>query len=202
MIGPENILLAQINHPDIRKYRGWFVADVAVDLGMDWPETTCHLLATNEQDIFCMYMGTENLALQAKQPWITFSTDAGGIDPENGKRLGLLHPRAYGTYTRVLGRFVRENGWISLEDAVRKSSAAVASRLGIRDRGLLREGQFADVIVFDANTVIDHATYTDPHHLSTGIRDVWVNGERVLADGEHTGALPGMQVRGPGYVSR
>jgi dihydroorotase/N-acyl-D-amino-acid deacylase len=164
----------------------------------------CHLIATNHSDIFCMYlaMSTENLALQAKQPWITFATDAGGVDPETAGEFGLLHPRAYGTYTRVLGRFVRKNGWITLEDAVRKCSAAVASRLGLLDRGLLREGMYADVIVFDPDTVIDNATYTDPHQLSSGIRDVWVNGARVLQNGTHNGALPGRQVYGPGYMAR
>lgn len=204
MIGPENVLLAQIDHPDIKKYRGWFLADAAADLGMNWAEAVCHLMATNVNNIFCMYMAmsTENLELQAKQPWITFSTDAGGVDPERVRHQGLTHPRAYGTYTRVLGRFVRENGWITLEDAVRKSSGAVASRLGLLDRGLLREGLCADVIVFNPDTVIDNATYSDPHHLSTGIRDVWVNGTRVLQDGEHNGNLPGQRVHGPGYKAR
>ena len=204
MIGPDNVLLAQIDHPDIKKYRGWFLSDAAKDLGMNWAEAVVHLIATNENNIFCMYMAMspENLELQAKQPWITFSTDAGGVDPERVRHQGLTHPRAYGTYTRVLGRFVRENGWISLEDAVRKSSAGVASRLGLLDRGLLREGLKADVIVFDPETVIDHATYTDPHHLSSGIRDVWVNGVRVLENGEHNGALPGERVNGPGYTAR
>ncbi|MBA2754310.1 MAG: amidohydrolase family protein, partial [Chloroflexia bacterium] len=104
-------------------------------------------------------------------------------------------PRAYGTYTRVLGRFVREQGVIPLEDAVRKMSSAVADRLGLRDRGLLRAGMAADVVVFDPETVTDHATPTDPHQLSTGIRDVWVSGGRVLADGTPTGALPGQWVK-------
>lgn len=204
MIGPENVLLAQIDHPDIQKYQGWFLADAAADLGMNWAEAVCHLIATNQNNIFCMYMAmsTENLEMQAKQPWITFSTDAGGVDPEVAREKGLTHPRAYGTYTRVLGRFVRENGWITLEDAVRKSSAGVANRLGLLDRGLLREGLKADVIVFDPETVIDNATYTDPHQLSAGICDVWVNGTRVLENGEHTGALPGERVYGPGYKPR
>lgn len=204
MIGPENVLLAQIDHPDINKYQGWFLADAAKDLGMNWAEAVVHLIATNENNIFCMYMAMspENLELQSKQPWITFSTDAGGVDPERVRHQGLTHPRAYGTYTRVLGRFVRENGWITLEDAVRKSSGGVASRLGLLDRGLLREGLKADVIVFNPDTVIDNATYTDPHHLSTGIRDVWVNGTRVLDNGEHNGALPGERVNGPGYTGR
>lgn len=204
MIGPENVLLAQIDHPDIRKYRGWFLSDAAADLGMNWAEAVVHLMSTNVENIFCMYiaMSPENLELQAQQPWIAFSTDAGGVDPERVRDQGLQHPRAYGTYTRVLGRFVRENGWITLEDAVRKSSGAVASRLGLLDRGLLREGLKADVIVFNPDTVIDNATYTDPHHLSTGIRDVWVNGTRVLDNGEHNGNLPGERVNGPGYRAR
>ena len=204
MIGPENILLAQPEHPDIRKYQGWVVADVANDLGVEWPEAICYLLEKNEHDIFSMYlaMSPENLELQSKQPWITFSTDAGGIDPAEARGKGLVHPRAYGVYTRVLGRYVRDDGWITLEDAIRKCSSAVASRLGLHDRGLLRTGQYADVVVFNPATIIDNGTYIDPHHLSSGVHDVWVNGERVVADGEHTGALPGMRVHGPGYIAR
>ena len=94
---------------------------------------------------------------------------------------------------------MRELGWLTLEDAVRKGSSAVADRLGLRDRGLLREGMYADVIVFDPETVADRARYTDPHHLSVGIRDVFVNGTAVVRDNRHTGALPGMRVNGPGY---
>lgn len=148
-----------------------------------------------------MYLGMsdEHIKMQVKQPWIKFSTDAGGIDPDIMAQHGLVHPRAYGTYTRVLGRFVREYGWLTLEGAIRKSSSAVADRLGLRDRGLLRDGLKADVIVFDPETVIDRATYTDPHHLSVGIRDVFVNGTAVLRDSEHTGAFPGQRVNGPGY---
>ena len=201
MAGPENVLLAQIDHPEVNKYQGTFLADAARDLGMNWAEAACHLIATNGENIFCMYlaMSPENLEKQSKQPWITFSTDAGGVDPIAAAKKGLQHPRAYGTYTRVLGRFVREDGWITLEDAVRKSSGAVASRLGIRDRGFLMEGMYADVIIFDPETVIDNATYTEPHQLSSGIRDVWVNGARVLENGNHNGIFPGKQVYGPGY---
>ena len=146
-------------------------------------------------------MSDDNLKLQFAQPWIKFGTDAGGVDPEIDGKRGLTHPRAYGTYTRILGRYVRENGWMTLEDAVRKSSSAVADRLGLRDRGLLREGMFADVIIFNPDTVIDRATYTDPHKLSEGIRDVFVNGTAVVREGVHTNTFPGMRVNGPGYVA-
>jgi len=141
-------------------------------------------------------MDESNLALQLKQPWIKISTDAGGIDPAHAT--GLVHPRAYGTYTRVLGKYVREEKVIPLEDAIRKMSSAVADRLFLRDRGVLRDGHYADVIIFDPETVGDRATFTDPHQLSVGVRDVWVNGTRVLANSEHTNAKPGRFVRGPG----
>ncbi|HEU0163422.1 MAG TPA: D-aminoacylase [Thermomicrobiales bacterium] len=200
--GPENIILADLKKPENIRFRGWRLSQIAEELGLDWPETIVHLLDTEGTNIFTMYLGMsdDNIQVQVKQPWIKFSTDAGGVDPELVADLGLVHPRAYGTYTRVLGRFVREYGWLTLEDAVRKSSSAVADRLGLRDRGLLRDGLKADVIVFDPETVIDRATYTDPHHLSIGIRDVFVNGTAVLRDSEHTGAFPGQRVNGPGYT--
>jgi dihydroorotase/N-acyl-D-amino-acid deacylase len=198
--GPENVILAELSHPDLKKYQGKRLSEAAEDLGMDWYEAVLHLLDVNGHNIFTMYlaMSEENMKQQFQQPWIKFGTDAGGVDPERDAERGLVHPRAYGTYTRILGRYVRELGWMTLEDAVRKSSSAVADRLGIRDRGLLRDGMFADVIVFDPETVADNATYTDPHHLSTGIRDVFVNGTAVLRDGTHTGELPGQRVHGPG----
>jgi dihydroorotase/N-acyl-D-amino-acid deacylase len=146
-------------------------------------------------------MDAENLKLQLRQPWIKISTDAGGIDPAVAKPRGLTHPRAYGTYTRVLGKYVRDESVIPLEDAVRKMSSSVADRLGLRDRGLIRAGLKADVIVFDPETVADRATFADPHQLSVGIDDVWVNGTRVLANGSHTGAYPGQRVYGPGFIA-
>lgn len=198
--GPDNVILAELAHPDLKKYQGKRLSEAAHDLGMDWYETVLHLLDVNGHNIFTMYlaMSEENMKLQFEQPWMKFGTDAGGIDPERVAERGLVHPRAYGTYTRILGRYVRELGWMTLEDAIRKSSSAVADRLGMRDRGLLREGMFADVIIFDPEIVTDNATYTDPHHLSTGIRDVYVNGTAVLRDGTHTGELPGQRVHGPG----
>jgi dihydroorotase/N-acyl-D-amino-acid deacylase len=143
-------------------------------------------------------MSDENLRLQMRQPWITFSTDAGGVDPVTRQESGWLHPRAFGTYPRVLGHYVREEGVIPLEDAIRKMTSAVANRLSIRDRGVLRSGLAADVVLFDPSTIADHASFANPHQLSQGIRDVWVNGVRVLRDGSHTGATPGRWLRGPG----
>jgi dihydroorotase/N-acyl-D-amino-acid deacylase len=129
-----------------------------------------------------------------------FGTDAGGVDPDNAR--GLTHPRAYGTYPRILGKYVRDEGVLSLEDAVRKMSSAVATRLSMHDRGVLREGLYADIVVFDPATVIDRATFEDPHQLSVGMRYVLVNGVTVVRHGEHTGAEPGRVVWGPGYRGR
>lgn len=167
--------------------------------GLDWVQTVMDLTIEEEGRLGALFFMAreENLALQMRQPWIKFGTDASGMDPDSATR--LTHPRAYGTFPRILGRYVREQGVMPLEEAIRKMSSAVATRLGIQDRGVLREGMYADVVVFDPETVIDNATYEQPHQLSTGIRDVFVNGVAVVRDGRHTGARPGMAVRGGGY---
>jgi dihydroorotase/N-acyl-D-amino-acid deacylase len=167
-----------------------------------WPDALIDLLLSEESytegaDTFKMVFTCfviaqeENIRLQMGQPWVKISTDAGGYDPAWGKAWAPVHPRSYGTYPRVLGKYVREEKVLTLEDAIRKMSSAVAQRLNIRNRGLLREGYCADVVIFNPDTISDRATYEDSHQLSVGIRDVWVNGERVLAHGNHTGALPG-----------
>ena len=143
-------------------------------------------------------MSEDNVRLAMQQPWMKISTDAGGLDPAWARERGPTHPRAYGTYPRVLGKYVREEKVVSIEEAVRKMTSAVANRLSLRQRGILRPSYGADVVIFNPDTVCDRATFDDPHHLSRGIRDVWVNGVRVLADGAHTGATPGVVVRGPG----
>jgi N-acyl-D-aspartate/D-glutamate deacylase len=199
--GPEAVLLAQFTRPENKRFEGRTVADVAAELGLPWQETVLELLEREGSNVFCMFMvmSEDNLRLQFQQPWIRFGTDAGGIDPDVDGKRGLVHPRAYGTYPRIMGRYVRERGWLTLEDAVRKASSAVANRLGLLDRGLLRAGMYADVIVFDPETIIDRATYLEPHRLSAGVRDVFVNGVAVLRDGTHTNAGPGMRVNGPAY---
>nr|MBA2453271.1 amidohydrolase family protein [Chloroflexia bacterium] len=181
-----------------RQYNGKNLDEIASMRGEEWPDTVRYMLTSEQQRISTIYfmMSEDNLKMQLKQPWIKISTDAGGIDPAT--QTNATHPRAYGTFTRVLGKYVREESVLTLEDAIRKMSSSVADRLSIRDRGQLRDGMFADVVVFDPETVGDRSTFTDPHHLSVGIRDVWVNGGRVIHDGEHTGAMPGRIVDGPG----
>jgi N-acyl-D-aspartate/D-glutamate deacylase len=184
--------------PENRRYIGKNLTEIAAMRGQDWADAVMDLLISEQQRISTMYfmMSEENVKRQMQAPWNKISTDAGGLDPATQNN--PTHPRAYGTYTRVLGKYVREEGVLQLEDAIRKMSSAVADRLSLRDRGLLRTGMQADVVIFDPETVIDHSTFTDPHHLSTGIRDVWVNGGRVLSGGTHTGAMPGRIVDGPG----
>jgi N-acyl-D-amino-acid deacylase len=135
--------------------------------------------------------------MQLKRPWVVIGSDAGGWDPDSAR--GLVHPRSYGTFTRVLGKYVRKDSLFTLEEAVRKMSGATAARLKLRDRGLLREGMYADVVVFDPASVIDRATFDKPHQLSTGVQEVVVNGVLVVDQGRHTGATPGRVVRGVGY---
>jgi dihydroorotase/N-acyl-D-amino-acid deacylase len=201
LAGPEGIYPLGLQKPENERYLGKSLAEIAATLGQDWIDAAITLLLSEEQRIGTVYfmMDEENVKLQLQQPWIKISTDAGGVDPDWAVKYGPTHPRSYGTYTRVLGKYVRDEGVLTLEDAVRKMSSSVATRLSIRDRGLLREGYLADVVILDPETVSDHATFEEPHQLSTGIRDVWVNGTRVLTDGEHTGATPGRVVRGPGW---
>jgi N-acyl-D-amino-acid deacylase len=197
-VGPEGVMPIGFKKPQNRQYAGKRLAEIATMRGQHWSDALIDLVADEGQSISTIYfkMSEENLAQQLKQPWVKISTDAGGIDPATAE--GLTHPRAYGTYPRVLGKYVREERVLTLEEAIRKMSSAVADRLFLRERGVLRDGHYADVIVFDPETVGDRATFTEPHQLSVGIRDVWVNGVQVLKNGEHTNATPGMFVRGPG----
>ena len=199
LAGPEGVLLLGLRREPNRRFVGKRLDEVAATLGRDVPDVIMDLLIDEEQRIGTVYflMSEENIALQLRQPWMKFGTDAGGLDPDSAR--GPSHPRAYGNFPRILGRYVRDEGVIPLEDAIRKMSSAVATRLSIPDRGVLRAGMYADVVVFDAATVADRATFDQPHQLSVGIRHVLVNGTPVVRDGRHTGAKPGRVVRGPGY---
>jgi len=200
LAGAEGTLLLGLGRPGSRRFAGRYLADAARELGRDWIETAFDLVLEERQEISTVFflMSEDNIEMQIAQPWVKFGTDAGGRDPDAPG--GLAHPRAYGTFTRVLGHYVRERGVTNLEDAVRKMSSAVATRLRIADRGLLREGYFADVVIFDPTTVADRATYDAPHQVSTGMEHVFVNGVAVLSGGVVTGAMPGRALRGPGWT--
>lgn len=196
---PEGVLLVGLRKPEHQKYVGKRLKEVAAEMGKPWPEVVLDLLVTERQRIATIYfmLSEENLALQLKQPWIKIATDAGGANPEVEQ--APVHPRTYGTYPRVLGKYSRDEHVMPLEEAVRKMTSAVANRLALADRGLLREGLMADVVVFNPATVIDRATFERPHQIAEGITYVFVNGTLVVDKGKHTGALPGRVMRGPGY---
>ena len=196
---PENVMVVGFRKEENKRFEGKRLSEIASALGKDWAEVIIDLNVDEELRLgeLLFLMSEDNIRLQLRQPWIKFGTDAGSQDPTTAR--GMTHPRAYGNFPRLFARYVREQKVIPLEDAVRKASSAVASRLSITDRGVLKAGLKADIIVFDPNTIMDNATFENPHRLSTGIRDVFVNGVAVLRNNQHTGAKPGVVVRGPGY---
>ena len=196
---PENVLILGVNQPQNAQYAGMRLNQIADAQGKDWIEAAFDLVLSERQRVGTIYfmMDEANVRLQLQQPWIKFGTDAGGPDPATAR--GLTHPRAYGTFPRILGRYVREQQVIPLEDAIRKMTSAVTTRLGIQERGVLRQGMFADITIFDPATIIDVATYEEPHQVSRGVQHVLVNGVPVVRDARVTGALPGRALRGPGY---
>ncbi|MCC6930749.1 MAG: D-aminoacylase [Gemmatimonadaceae bacterium] len=196
---PANVMVVGFTKPEYKQFEGKRLSEIAQALGKDWAEVIIDLNVAEKAQLgeILFLMSEDNIRLQLRQPWIKFGTDAGSEDPATAR--GMTHPRTYGNFPRLFGRYVREQKVIPLEDAVRKASSAVATRLNITDRGVLKSGLKADVIVFDPNTITDNATFEKPHQLSTGIRDMFVNGVAVLRNGQHTGAKPGVVVRGPGY---
>jgi N-acyl-D-amino-acid deacylase len=196
---PDGVLITALRAPANQAWSNHRLGEIAAAKGTDWLDTIMNLLLSEHRDIGTLYflMSEDNVRLQLKQPWMKIGTDATGPDPDSTK--SLVHPRSYATYPKILGQYVRDERIITLEDAVRKMSGAVADRLLIRDRGLLRAGMYADVVVFNAATIKDHSTYERPHQLSTGVQYVFVNGVAVISDGRHTGARPGRVVRGPGW---
>jgi N-acyl-D-amino-acid deacylase len=198
---PENILLVGFNSEQLKPLTGKTLAEVASQRGTDPRYTAMDLIVEDNSRIGTVYFTqSEDIVRQAiALPWVSFNSDAASMAPEGVFLESSPHPRAYGSFARVLGRYVREEQLITLPEAIRKLAALPAENLKIRDRGYLRPNYFADVVVFDPDAVQDHATFVDPHQYATGVVHVFVNGEVVLRDGEHTGALPGRVVRGPGF---
>ncbi|HET9984307.1 MAG TPA: D-aminoacylase [Longimicrobiales bacterium] len=205
LAGPEGVLVLGVSKPENQRWVGKTLAAIAEEQRKDWADAAIDLILADgasgreRHEIPTAYfmMSEDNVKLEIAQPWIKFGSDAFGADPDSSRE--LVHPRAYGNFARVLGRYVRDERALPLEDAIRKLTSAAAARLSIRDRGLLRPGMFADVVVFDPATVADRATYERPNQLADGVRFVLVNGVAVVKDGKVTGARPGRALRGPGY---
>jgi dihydroorotase/N-acyl-D-amino-acid deacylase len=185
--------------PELKKYEGWRIEAIMKDMNKPSYDVVIDLVLAENNGLnkINFSMTEENVAMQLRRPWVVIGSDAGGFSPDSAT--SMVHPRAYGTFARVLAKYVRTDSVLTLEDAVRKMSGATAARLKLRDRGLLREGMFADVVVFDEKRIQDIATFDKPHQLSAGVEQVFVNGVQVVADGKHTNATPGRVVRGPGY---
>jgi len=200
LAGPEGAMIVGVSDAN-RDLVGASLADLAERRGKPWAEAVIDLLV-EEGNASMVYfaMSDENVRAKLRLPWIKIGSDAGARDPERAS--GMTHPRTYGTYPRILGQYVREEGVLTLEEAVRKMTSAVTDRVGLVRRGQVREGWFADLVVFDAETIREVTTYTDPHRLSEGVVHLLVNGVPVLLGGERTGALPGRFLRGPGAVRR
>ena len=200
--GAEGTLLVGFKNPGLREYIGQTLAEVAAERGTSVSDTAMDLVVEDGSRVQVVYflMSEENVARQISLPWVSYCSDAGSYASEGIFLNSSTHPRAYGNFARLLGRYVRNERIISLEEAIRKLTSLPAGNLRIRDRGQLTAGYFADVVVFDPAQIQDHATYEDPHQYATGMVHVWVNGTQVLRDGEHTGATPGRVVRGPGWT--
>ena len=202
LAGYDNVLFSGFRNTDLRQYIGKTLTEVAEMRGISPEETAMDLVVEDGSRVDVVYflMSEENVKKQIRVPYVSFDSDAGSIAPEGDFLKYNPHPRAYGNFARLLGKYVRDEKVIPLHEAIYRLSGLPATNLKIRHRGFLREGYYADVVVFDPATIQDHATFEKPHQYSTGVYHVFVNGEQVLKDGEHTGATPGRVVRGPGWT--
>ena len=199
---PDNILMVGFKSEALKPLTGKTVAEVAAMRGTSPEETILDLIIEDGSRIGTVYFSqSEDIVRRVVGlPWVSFNSDAASLAPEGVFLKSNPHPRAYGSFARVLGKYVREENVLTLQEAIRKLAALPAQTLRIDKRGELKPGFFADIVVFDPAKVQDHATFVEPHQYSTGMVHVFVNGEQVLEDGEHTGATPGRFVRGPGWT--
>ncbi len=198
---PDNILLVGFKSEALKPLTGKTLAEVAAIRGTDPRYTAMDLIVEDNSRIGTVYFTqSEDIVRKAVSlPWVSFNSDAASMAPEGVFLKSSAHPRAYGSFARVLAKYVREEKVLTLEQAIRKLAALPVDNLKIDERGYLKKGFYADVVVFDPATIQDHATFLEPHQYATGMQHVFVNGEAVIRDGEHTGATPGRFVRGPGW---
>jgi dihydroorotase/N-acyl-D-amino-acid deacylase len=200
-------MVNSVSVDSLKKYQGKRLPEVAQMMGggRDAYDAAFDLLIADSGRTSAIYFSFNEDALRMamKQPWVSVGQDAGAVSPDSLGHWGERgHPRGFGTFARILGRYVRQDSVITLEFAVRKMTSLAAQRVGLTDRGLLRPGMYADITVFDPNTIIDNSTYEQPQQLATGVSYVFVNGVAVLDGGKVTAALPGRALRGPAYRKR
>ena len=203
MIPAEDVLLVSFRNEEMRQYTGKTLADMAELWGVTPEEAVMDLIIRDDSRVGTVRftMSEDNVRKKIALPWVSFCSDSGSLAPEAPFTNSQPHPRAYGSFARLLGKYVREEQIIPLEEAIHRLTGFPAANLKLDRRGLLQEGYFADVAIFDPDTIIDRATFEQPHQLAEGMVHVFVNGEQVLRDGEHTGAFPGRFVKGPGAAS-
>ncbi|HJQ52201.1 MAG TPA: D-aminoacylase [Gemmatimonadaceae bacterium] len=198
-------MVNEVGTDSLKKYQGKFLTDIGRMRNQDAYDAAFDILIADSARTSAIYFSfnEDALRLAMKQPWVAVGQDAGAVSPDStGKFRDRGHPRGFGTFPRILGRYVRQDSVITLEFAIRKMTSLAAQRVGINDRGLLKPGMFADITVFDPNTIIDRSTYENPSQIATGITYVLVNGVPVVDNGQVTPALPGRALRGPGYLHR
>jgi N-acyl-D-amino-acid deacylase len=202
--GAEGVLLVSFKNEALKSLTGKRLSEVAKMRGKSPEETAMDLIIEDDSRVGTIYFSQseENLRKKIQLPWVSFCSDSASVAPEGVFLKSNVHPRAYGSFARVLGKFSRDEKLFTLAEAVRKLAALPAQTLKLDRRGMLREGYFADVVVFDPAKIQDHATFEKPHQYATGMVHVFVNGGHVLKDGEHTGAKSGRFLRGPGAKQR
>jgi N-acyl-D-amino-acid deacylase len=199
--GPEDVMITAVQNSALKKFQGKRLSEIAKTLNKDPMDALFDLLIEDKAFTECAVFGMAepDVALALQQPWVSIDNDYSGVSPEGILGEEHAHPRAYGTFPRILRKYVREEKKLALEEAIRKFSALPAQRMRLADRGVLKQGMWADVVVFDPETVRDLATFDDPNRLSEGMEYVLVNGVPVIEEGKMTGALPGKVLRGAGY---
>jgi N-acyl-D-amino-acid deacylase len=199
--GGKGTLLVGFKNEALRQYAGKTLEDVATARGKSVQDTAMDLVVEDGSRVQVVYflMSEENVKRQIALPWVSFGSDASSMAPEGVFVKTSTHPRAYGNFARLLGKYVRDEHAIPIEEAIRKLTSFPAATLRIKDRGTLAPAFFADIVVFDPKTIADTSTYEKPHQYAVGVKHVWVNGGQVLKNGEHTGQKPGRVVRGPGW---
>lgn len=204
MAGPDNMLAVGFYNKNLRNYVGKTIAQIAKERGKTAPETILDLVIEDSSRVGMVYflMSEENVKRNIALPYVSFCSDAQSMPNEGWWLENSTHPRAFGSFAKLLGKYVRDEKVIPMQEAIRKLTSLPCSNLKIKDRGLLKPGYKADLVVFDPATIQDHATFEKPHQYATGVEHVFVNGIQVIKNGEHTGAMPGRAVRGPGWKGK
>ena len=199
----DRILLVGFKSEKLKPLTGKTLAEVAKMRGTDGENTILDLVLEDQSRVGTVYflMDEENIKKQIKLPWVSFGSDAESMAPEGAFLKSNPHPRAYGNFARLLGKYVRDEKVISLQEAIRRLTSLPAGNLGLARRGMLKKGFFADVVIFDPKTIADKATFEKPHQFAVGVRDVFVNGIQMLKGGEHTGKFSGRALYGPGKIN-